>query len=102
MNYKRLYIGCLLILRAFDSLDHARMWNILERYGTPAKILTIIRNLYLHDVTCKISHNSEVCHNINVMSGVKQGCFLSPLLFILIIDWVMRKLQNHLEELIEP
>ena len=76
--------------RAFDTLDHNRMWTTLENYGIPTKILNIIQELY-RDVTCRVVHNGECGRKINVGAGVKQGCILSPLLFTIVIDWVMKQ-----------
>lgn len=79
--------------RAFDTLDQSRMWIILENYGIPMKILKIMQELY-KDVQCKVVHNGQCGRSINAGAGVKQGCILSPLLFIIVIDWVMNKVCN--------
>jgi hypothetical protein len=76
--------------RAFDTLDHERMWTILECYGIPTKVLNIVKGLY-RDVSCRVVHNGRLGRQIKVKSGVKQGCILSPLLFTIILDWVMKK-----------
>lgn len=66
------------------------MWSILESYGIPTKILNLIKGLYW-DVKCRVVHNGSCGKEINVRAGVKQGCTLSPLLFIMVIDLVIRK-----------
>ena len=76
--------------RAFDTLSHDRMWIILEHYGIPTKILNIIQDLY-RSATCRVIHNGELGDPITTVAGVKQGCILSPLLFTIVLDWVMKK-----------
>lgn len=79
--------------QAFDSLDRNVMWNILSSYGIPAKILNLIIGLY-RSGKCRVVHRGKLGRWFTVDSGVKQGCVLSPLLFLLVLDWVMRKVNN--------
>lgn len=79
--------------RAFDSLDRNMMWNVLASYGVPEKLLAIIQSMY-RDATCRVAHRGQLGREFNVASGVKQGCILSPLLFLLVLDWVMSKVNN--------
>lgn len=79
--------------RAFDSLDRSMMWQILTSYGVPDKLLHIIQSMY-RDANCRVVHCGLLGREFNVASGVKQGCILSPLLFLLVLDWVMKKTNN--------
>ncbi len=54
------------------------------------KTLNLIQDLY-RDASCRVVHNGELGNTINVGAGVKQGCILSPLLFTIVLDWVMKK-----------
>ena len=56
------------------------MWLTLQEYGTPRKIIQIIKILY-DGFKRKISHEGKLSDFIEVRSGVKQGCILSPSLF---------------------
>lgn len=76
--------------QAFDSLDRNVMWRILATYGIPARIRNIISGLYRNG-KCRVVHRGKLGRWFTVESGVKQGCVLSPLLFLLVLDWVMRK-----------
>lgn len=76
--------------QAFDSVDRSMLWTILQSYGIPVKILNIIKQLY-RNTTCRILHRGKLGPSFNIRSGVKQGCILSPLLFVLLLDWVMKK-----------
>ena len=79
--------------QAFDSLDRNVMWKILSSYGIPTKILNIIIGLY-RSGKCRIVHRGKLGRWFTVDSGVKQGCVLSPLLFLIVLDWVMRKVNT--------
>jgi hypothetical protein len=54
------------------------MWHILSKYGVPAKIIEIFKNLYTN-AGVKVLHNGKIGASFKVGSGVKQGCILSPL-----------------------
>ena len=76
--------------KAFDCLHRPSVWSILKQYGIPDTIVTIIQNLYKCSRSC-VKLNG-VCGNwFEVVTGVRQGCILSPLLFAIVIDWVMKK-----------
>lgn len=89
-----LYLLFIDFRQAFDSLDRDVMWKILASYGMPTKYLNIIKATYA-DARCMVVHRGKIDQSFTVHSGVKQGCILSPLLFILILDWVMRKANTN-------
>lgn len=53
------------------------------------KIVRIIQGLY-NNTKCQVIHNSSLSPLFNVGTGVRQGCLLSPLIFSLVIDWIMK------------
>ena len=55
----------------------------------PDKVVTIIRALY-EDISAQVVHNGQMTHPLNMRTGVRQGSLLSPLLFLVALDWVMR------------
>ncbi|CAG9138064.1 unnamed protein product [Plutella xylostella] len=57
--------------------------------GIPACIIQVIRSLY-EGSTCRVVHEKELGAPIRISAGVKQGCLLSPLLFVILLDDVMR------------
>jgi hypothetical protein len=61
----------------------------LRHYGVPEKLTSIIRNSY-EGMTCRVIHGGKLTENFEVRTGVRQGCLLSPFLFLLAIDWVMK------------
>ena len=63
-------------------------------YGIPQKIIGMIQALY-RDFTCSDLHEGNLTPWFAVRIGVKQGCMLSPLLFLIALDWVMEEPTNH-------
>lgn len=76
--------------KAFDSVHRATIWKILSQYGIPDKVIEVIRNLY-NDSRSAVRMNGQIGEWFQVITGVRQGCILSPLLFAIAIDWVMRR-----------
>ena len=84
-----LYINFVDYEKAFDSVDRETLWKVLRHYGVPKKLVNIIKNSY-EGMTCRVIHEGQLTKNFEVKTGVRQGCLLSPFLFILIIYWVMK------------
>lgn len=73
-----LYINFIDFKKAFDSLDGELLWALMRHYGIP-EYINIIRTTY-YGMT-----------PFRVITGVRQGCLLSPFLFLLAVDWVMKE-----------
>nr|KAG5690895.1 hypothetical protein BaRGS_028927 [Batillaria attramentaria] len=52
--------------------------------------VNIIRQLY-EDATCQVIHDGKLTEPFTVRTGVRQGCILSPTIFLMVVDWVMRQ-----------
>ena len=61
----------------------------MKHYGIPEKIIRIIQNTY-DGASCRVVHRGQLSEPFEVLTGGRQGCLLTPILFLLIIDWVMR------------
>ena len=85
-----LYITYVDFEKAFDSINRERIWEALRKRGVPQKIIRLLRELY-REATCKVLHKGELSETINITNGVRQGCVLSPLLFIVALDEIMRE-----------
>ena len=76
--------------KAFDSIHRPSLWNIMRTYGIPPKVISAIEQIYA-DSKCCIRTEDGYSGWSEVVIGVRQGCLLSPILFALAIDWVLKK-----------
>ena len=66
--------------KAFDCVDHNKLWKILQEMGIPDPLTHLLRNLYAgQEATVRTGHGTTDCFQIG--KGVRQGCILSPCLF---------------------
>ena len=75
--------------QAFDCVDHNKLWKILKEMGTPGHLTYLLRNLYAgQEATVRTGHG--ITDWFQIRKGVHQGCILSPCLFNLYADYIMR------------
>ena len=74
--------------KAFDSIDHDYLFAVLNKIGMPNWIINVIRGL-MSNVRVRPKLPGRIRITIDIKRGVKQGCPLSPLLFILAYDPVL-------------
>ena len=79
--------------KAFDSLHRDSLWKIMRNYGIPQKLVNLIKAMY-DNFQCKVLHNNNLSEPFRIETGVKQGCILSPTIFSIAIDWIMRQVTN--------
>ena len=84
-----LYVNFIDYEKAFDSVDRETLWKLLRHYGIPEKITDLIKCIY-QDMKCKVNHAGQLSESFEVKTGVRQGCLLSPFLFLLVIDLIMK------------
>ncbi|KAI0209386.1 Secreted RxLR effector protein 78, partial [Lamellibrachia satsuma] len=89
-----LYINFVDFEKAFDSIDRTVLWKLLRHYGLPTKFVTLIKNMY-EGFTGHVIFNGQVSEDFQIGTGVRQGCLLSPLLFLIAIDWTMKRSTEH-------
>ena len=75
--------------KAFDGVHCPSLLKILRHRGIPQKLVNIIQALYVN-FECQVVHNNQVTEPFRVDTGVIQGCILSPVLFSMAVDWLMR------------
>lgn len=80
--------------KAFDRVDRNYMYQCLERFGIPDSFIKWIKLLY-NDTTANICINGYYGRTIRLQSGVRQGCPLSPLLYILTLEPLANLMKNH-------
>ena len=70
-------------------MEISSLLRLLRHYGVPEKITSIIKNSY-DGLKCRVVHRGQLTEAFQVQTGVRQGCLLSPFMFLLAIDWVMK------------
>ena len=70
-------------------MDHNKLWKTLKEIGIPDHLTCLLRNLYAHqEATVRTGHGTTDWFQIG--KGVRQGCILSPCLFDLYAEYIMR------------
>ena len=80
-----LYANFIDFEKAFEGIHRDSLWKILRHYGIPSKLVNVIKMLY-SNFKSQVICNTTLTDAFSVTTGVKQGCILSPFLFILGID----------------
>ena len=86
---KNIYFCFINYAKAFDCVDHNKLWKILKEMEIPEHLNCLLRNLYAgQEATVRTEHGTTDCFQIG--KGVHQGCILSPCLFNLHAEYIMR------------
>ena len=86
---KNIYFCFIDYAKAFDCVDHNKLWKIIKEMGTPNYLTSLLRNLYASQkATVRTGHGTKVW--LQIRKGVCEGCILSPCLFNLHAEYIMR------------
>ena len=86
---KNIYFCFIDYAKAFDCVDHNKLWKILKEMGIPDYLTHLLRNLYAgQEATVRTGHGPIDWFQIR--KGVHQGCILYPCLFNLDAEYIMR------------
>jgi endonuclease/exonuclease/phosphatase family metal-dependent hydrolase len=80
---------------AFPSMNHGFMWETLAAWGLPAEYINALRLFYVHNHHTMRTGDIEV-DSVDVHSGVRQGCPLSPIIFAMCADVLLTELADIL------
>ena len=87
---KNIYFCFIDYAKAFNYVDHNKLWKILKEMGIPDHLTCLLRNLYAgQEATVRIWHGTTDWFPVG--KGVRQGCILSPCLFNSYAEYIMRK-----------
>ena len=86
---KNIYFCFIDYTKAFDCVDHNKLWKILKEMGIPDHLTFLLRNLYAgQEATIRTGYGTTDWFQIG--KEVRQGCILSPCLFNFYAEYVMR------------
>ena len=86
---KNIYFCFIDYAKAFDCVDHNKLWKILQEIGIPDCLTCLSRNLYVgQEATGRTGHATT--NRFQIGKGVRQGCVLSPCLFNFYAEYIMR------------
>ena len=86
---KNIYFCFIDYAKAFDCVDHNKLWKILKVMGIPDHLMCLLRNLYAdQEATVRTGHGTTDWFQIG--KGVHQGCIWSPGLFNLYAEYILR------------
>ena len=86
---KNIYFCCIDYAKAFDCVDHNKLWKTLKEMGIPDHLTCVLRNLYAgQEATVRTGHGTTDWFQIG--KGVCQGYIMSPCLFNFYAEYIMR------------
>ena len=86
---KNIYFCSIDYAKDFNCMDHNKLWKILKEMGIPDHLTWLFRNLYTgQEATVRPGHGTTDWFQIG--KGVRQVCMLSPCLFNLYAEYIMR------------
>ena len=86
---KNIYFCFIDYAKAFDCVDHNKLWKILKEMGIQDHLTCLLKNLYAgQEATARTGHGTTDWFQIG--KGVRQGCILSPCLFNFYAEYIMR------------
>ena len=89
----KLYLLFVDFERAFDTIHRTAIWSALANLGIPDKITNIIKEMY-NDAKYHVRFAGDESNSFEINRGVRQGCVLSPMLFLIVLDSVMNEVNS--------
>ena len=90
---RKVYMGFMDLEKAYDSVNRKGLWQVLSMYGISGKLLNGIKSLHDESKAC-VRVNGTVSEWFEIENGVKQGCVMSPWLFNIYMDGVMKEVRQ--------
>lgn len=79
--------------KAYDKVSHTYLFRVLTEMGLPEPFLKTLKGLYC-GIKSQVLVNGTLSETFSVLSGVRQGCPLSPLMFVFAIEPLLQHVQN--------
>ena len=88
LNQKHIYFCCIDYAKAFNCVDHNKLWKILQEMGIPGHHTYLLRNLYVgQEATVRTGHGTM--NWFQTGKEVRQDFILSPCLLNLYAEYIM-------------
>ena len=85
---KNIYFCFIDYAKAFDCVDHNKLWKIAQKIEMPDHLTCLLRNLYAgQEATVRTGHGTD---SFQIGKGIRQGCILSACLFNLYAEYIRR------------
>ena len=89
---------CFIDLRkAYDTVNRPALWAVLQKTGLSTKIIRLIKELHT-GTTSKVRTSGAYSRSFSTNKGVRQGCVMSPALFNIFLDTVVRQALFDMKE----
>ena len=89
---KKVYAAFMDLEKAYDRVDWTAMWDVLKVYGIGGKLGKGIKAFY-KDASACVKIEGDLSENFQIQGGVRQGCVMSPWLFNIYMDGVIREMK---------
>ena len=86
---KNIYFWFIHYAKAFDCVDHNKLWKILREMGIPDQLTCLLRNLYAGQ-EAKVRTGYGTMDWFKIEKGIPQGCILSPCLFSFCAGYIIQ------------
>src|SRR3954466_9301275 len=96
MKKKKIYLCFVDYQKAFDRLRHDKLVEVMEKAGIPDLERRLIINLYWRQ-HAEVRWDGEVSREVDVETGVRQGCVISPILFNLYSEFMIKEAMENVE-----
>ena len=94
MKRKPVYVAFVDFKKAFDSVNHTKLFNVLQKNNIKGNLFNVIKSIY-KSVRASVKTNEGGSDMFNCPVGLRQGCSLSPILFSLFINDLYDLLVKH-------
>ena len=96
-HHDPLYMAFIDLKKAYDSVSRSLLMDILRAEGVPEKLVVLIEKLYAK-TSLKVRIKQEIGRGVDISTGVRQGCVISPVLFNLFLNYILKLIRPQLEE----
>ncbi len=90
---KKLFAAFMDLDKAYDRVDWLALWDVFKIYGVEGKLLRAVKSFYEEASAC-VKVSGETSEHFEIKVGLRQGCVMSPWLFNIYIDGVMREVKG--------